>query len=709
MAEGTILILDDEQSVRDILATFLADFGCRTIGAETAEKALSLVNGEDSISVALVDIKLPGMTGLEFLDEVKKRSPDTEAIVMTSYASLDTAIAAIRKGAYDYLQKPFDDLDDVWETVKRALEKRDLLLRNRALLRDLADRNEALSAAVKRQNSLIDAGRAMSGIVGLSELLDFFIGLVAEELSADRASLMLLDEQKNELRIAASRGLRDEVVREIRVQVGEGIAGWVAKEGKPILVKDVNTDPRVNKAISSFLSASYISSPIVLSIPILLQEKVMGVINVTNRRSGGSFDEEDMAFLYGLAGQAAIAIERSSHTEELQSAYGRLKTAQKHLVEMERFKALGQMAAGVAHDFNNLLAGMLGNVEILKMKVGEDDLPRFREIETIERLTLSGAETVRRIQDFTRIRRDEPSGSVDLNGVVEDALNMTRTRWQTECEAKGIRIEIVRRMEKVPLISGNRHELAQVACNLIHNAVEAMPEGGTLTIRTACQDGTVVLEISDSGTGMSDEERAQVFEPFFTTKETGQGLGMSIVFGIVARHGGEIRVTSGVGAGTTVSLVLPAREIFPAHDGKRRGKRVMGSGPPARVMVVEDNEIVRSTFLQYLELMGHVPRGVASGGDAIAILEHENMDLLITDLAMPGMSGLQLVERIRKNLPMMPVILISGWAMQQDEPRIRLAGIDHVIQKPCTMEQFKEIVDKVLGSVKNRQDDSVPL
>src|SRR3990170_3059522 len=236
------------------------------------------------------------------------------------------------------------------------------------------------AAALKRQSSLIRAGLAMGGISTLPDLLDFFIGLVSEELGVERVSLMLLDDRKGQMRIYASRGLDAEVVDKVRLNVGEGIAGWVAKEGKPVLVKDVQTDPRVNRSLSSTHATSFISAPMVISIPILLQEKVLGVINVTNRRSGLSFDEEDMAYLYGLAGQAAMAIERTKQLEELQEAYESLKAAQKTLVDSERLRALGQLAAGVAHDFNNLLHGILGRTQLLALKLGdkEMDFPSLR-------------------------------------------------------------------------------------------------------------------------------------------------------------------------------------------------------------------------------------------------------------------------------------------------------------------------------------------
>jgi signal transduction histidine kinase len=700
MDSDLILIVDDEESVCDVLSNLFARMGCRTKAVFSAEEALSTLNGEKP-GVALLDIRLPGMNGLELLGELKKVSPDTEVIMITSYASTDTAIEAIRKEACDYLPKPFENLDVVWDTVRRAFAKRSLSQKNRQLLLDLENSNRDLSAALKRQKSLIDAGRGMGGIGSLPELLDFFVGVAADELEVDRVSLMLLDEETQEMWIVASRGLDEKVKKEVRKKVGDGIAGWVAREGKPVLVKDVVSDPRFKTFLHSTHATSFISAPIVLSIPILLREKVLGVINVTNSRSGQSFDEEDMAFLYSFAGQAAVAIERTRQYEELEQAYESLKTAQKSLVESERLNALGQMAAGVAHDFNNLLAGILGRVQLLQLKLkekGADQSELDSQLELIEKLALQGAATVRRIQEFSRIRKDAPTESVDVNSVVRNAVEVTRPRWKDESETRGIPVEIRLELGRIPNIRGSTNELSQVVTNLIFNALDAMPEGGELTLKTFLAESAIGLEVSDTGIGMSKEVKEKLFQPFFTTKGNGYGLGTSIVYGIVARHGGEIQVSSEEGGGTTFLLSLPVvngpSEVQPSE--KVAGVKKEG---PAKVLVVEDNDLNRDMFGRYLTEMGHDAVLAANGKEMLPILERESFDLVITDLSMPGISGWQVAEQVKKRSPNMPVILVSGWAIQQDDARLRESGVDFVLQKPCTLSDFQEMVDKALSSI----------
>jgi signal transduction histidine kinase len=259
------------------------------------------------------------------------------------------------------------------------------------------------------------------------------------------------------------------------------------REGKPILVKDVESDPRVRANLESTSAGSFISAPIVLSIPILIREKVLGVINVTNRRSGASFEEEDMAFLFSLSGQAAVAIERARQFEDLEDAYRTLKDAQKQLVESERLQAIGQIAAGVAHDFNNLLTGVLGQAELLKsdLKGSPPDMRgALKRAGLVATLAHPGAATVRRMQDFTRIRKDAPHEAVDLNSVVRTAVEITQGKWKDECLAKGVRVAVRVEPGAVPLTTGDESELTQVVGNLIFNAVEALEGGGEIVLAT---------------------------------------------------------------------------------------------------------------------------------------------------------------------------------------------------------------------------------
>ncbi len=667
--------------------------------AGSAESALELIDQTEP-GVALVDIVLPGMNGLQLLARLKERYPDLEVVMMTSHASVETAVNAIRHGALDYLQKPFQDLDEVCMTVGRAAEQRRLRVSNRELLLEQEVRTRELSGVVARLSSLIDAGKTMGECLSLEELLEYFIKVVVHELDVERASLMLVDDEESALRIAACRGIDEIDISNVRVPLGEGIAGSVASTGDALLVTDTKTDPRIEREAKSDLSSSFISAPIVLSIPIKTRKKVLGVINVTNQRSGQAFGEDDLAYLSGLAGQLAVAVERAGQYEELKRVYDAARAAQDQLVFTERLKAVGQMAAGVAHDFNNALSVILARTQFTLRDLGNPDVNLENvqmNLKTIKKIALQGAETIKRIQDYTRIRRDLPDEAADLNAVVRDAVEITRPKWKGECESVGKKIEIEFNLDQLPAVSGNVHELGQVVGNLIFNAVEAMPSGGRLSFRTYQEDGWVRLEVSDTGVGMSQDTQERLFEPFFTTKSDGHGLGTSIIYGIVARHGGEISFCSSLGEGTTFRLQLPAStgEIFAAE----RMESASAETRSVSILVVEDDSMVRETYEEALGTVGHEVVTCPSADVALEVFDKDRFDVVLTDLSMAGMTGLELAREIKKVSPETPVILISGWAVQQDEERIRESGVDLVLAKPCLIEDLLGAIDRAVRSV----------
>ena len=245
--------------------------------------------------------------------------------------------------------------------------------------------------------------------------------------------------------------------------------------------------------------------------------------------------------------------------EERTRALGELGAAQDQLVRTEKLRALGEMASGVAHDFNNLLASILGRAQLLLERVQDVKLRQWLKV--IERAAMDGARTVRRLQDFTGIRRDQPAVDVDLNQVVQQVLETTESAWrQDRRRSGGAEIEVVTDLaEGLPPVAGDPAELREAFTNLVLNAVDAMPKGGTLTLRTRAADGQVEVEVRDTGTGIPEHIREKIFDPFFTTKgPKGTGLGLSMAYGILQRHNGRITVESEEGHGTIFRLLFPA-------------------------------------------------------------------------------------------------------------------------------------------------------
>jgi signal transduction histidine kinase len=691
-----ILVVDDQESLREFLSDLFLANGWDVWSTATAEEALPHLQGKKP-TMAIVDLVLPGMSGLDLLAEIKRTLPKTEVILMTSHASLETAIEALDKGAYGYLRKPFEGPEEILRLLERAVEKRRLTEENERLQSDLEKRNAELTAANQRLASLIEAGRAMSAIYEIRELLDFFIEVVASELQVDRASLMLVDTQ-GEMRIVASRGIRDEVVQSVRVRLGEGISGWVAEKGKPILVKDVRSYPRLQDHDHvGYDSHSFISAPIVLSVPIKIQGKILGVINVTNKRSGQTFTDDDLAFLFSLAGQAAVAIEGAKHFEELKQAYETLRSKEQQIIASERLNALGQMAAGVAHDFNNLLNGILGRTQLLIQQVrAKNPIPPMEEeLKWIEQLAVEGGEIIKRIQEFTGLRKDTAFVSTDINQVIRNAVEMTRPKWRDQVEAEGRWVEIRYELGDLPTTSAAPHDLMQVFGNLIFNAVEAMPQGGKLILRTGVEGEQITIQIVDEGIGMTGETQKQIFEPFFTTKPKGKGLGLSIVYGIIGRHGGTIAVESEVGRGTTFTIRLPVVSLKPAVAPPPEPEETPAPAP-ARILLIEDNDQNRLLFQKILQQERHTVTAASTGQEGMDLFANGEFDLVITDLSMPGLSGLGVAEGVKKKSPKTPVILLSGWGIQQQDEEAKRRGIDLILSKPCTVKELTSAVAMIL-------------
>jgi len=690
-----ILIVDDEETIRHILVNVISWNDCEVREAGTAEDGLALLS-EFSPDVALLDIVMPGKSGLELLKDIKQLSPDTEVIMMTSHASAETALRAIREGAYTYLQKPFENLDEIWTTLQRALEKKNLTVKKRSLIQEHDERSREMESGI----ALIDAGLGGEDPSASADLLDYFMDMVTDELGVDNACILLLDEAAGELRTACRRtdGTRDPTVASVKP--GEGICGKVAVTGTPFRQSASPAAPEIGGGGQSTAGESFFRGPVAICVPIKSDRKILGVFAAGPRGSGEPYTEADVVHLAALGAQLAVAVEGARRANRLEKAYESLKATQEQLIRTERIKAVGQLAAGVAHDFNNILSVILGRAEMLHYDLQSESFARAKalsDLDNIIKASRQGAQAIKRIQDYTRIRKDQPSSPVDLNVAVRDAVEIAKPKWKQDAMSKGVRIAVELELAEVGQVIGNHLELTQVVENLIFNAVEAMPKGGVIKFRTSKQAESVILEVSDSGVGMSEETQKRLFEPFFTTKETGQGLGTSIVYGIIGRHNGRIAVESTVGAGTTFRITLPARVAGPEQSPQP----VTAAPPPSRngrVLLVDDDEPVRAAYLAAIASAGHDVTPVASGQQAVAQLETAKFDLVITDLSMPGMSGYQVASAVKLFDPSIRVILLSGWAVDPQSEQVRRSGIDAVLSKPCPTEELREAIQRALGA-----------
>ena len=357
----------------------------------------------------------------------------------------------------------------------------------------------------------------------------------------------------------------------------------------------------------------------------------------------------------------------------------------------DKLHALGELASGVAHDFNNILAAILGRAQLMKTFTSDERLQRNLDI--ITQAAMDGGNTIKRIQNFTRRRADRDFLVHDINRLVSDAVDITRTRWKDESELAGRRIDVKTGLSSEMLCAGDATELREVFINLILNAVDAMPGGGELSITTESEDESCVIRFKDTGEGMPEEVRSRVFDPFFTTKGVdGNGLGLSVSYGIVTRHNGRIEVESKVGAGTTFTIILPLVNELPEFEVIEPESRAVS---PARILVVDDESTVREILADILQSQGHSVMTADGGRRALSLLNENKFDIIFTDLGMPEMNGWEVAKFVKLMHPHMPVIMTTGWGEEIDPAKAALEGVDHVVAKPFQMTEILELVAQV--------------
>ncbi|MBI3624993.1 MAG: GAF domain-containing protein, partial [Candidatus Rokubacteria bacterium] len=371
-----------------------------------------------------------------------------------------------------------------------------------------------------------------------------------------------------------------------------------------------------------------------------------------------SADEVEAARLLGAL--VGIALENAQLYNDLRRSHEELQAAQEQLIQSEKTRALGEMAAGIAHEFNNILAIIVGKTQLMRERGPEASLRE--DLGVVEEAAWRAADTVRRLQRFALTRMEEKPSLLDLNRLIEDAVTLTRPRWKDEAEARGIRIEVVTDLEETPPVLGNPADLREVVTNLILNALDAMPNGGRLVLSTRNRQDAVELIVTDTGVGMPQEVRRRVFEPFFTTRSPQRsGLGLSVVHGIVARHKGTIEIESQEGRGTTCQLRLPTGSVIGAAVAPvpaPPSPRAPGGAP---ILVIEDEDHLRRTLVEILTTAGHSVEASRDGLEGLARFQRGRFDLVMTDLSMPECSGLEVATALKKMNPTTPVVLMTGW------------------------------------------------
>jgi len=444
--------------------------------------------------------------------------------------------------------------------------------------------------------------------------------------------------------------------------------------------------------------------------PLLVESRVFGVL-VAARREVDSFSSTDCEFLRQLSEHVALAAHQAQLYGELQRAYDDLRQSQQAILQQERLRALGEMASGIAHDINNAISpAALYTESLLEREPGLSERARSC-LTTIQTAIEDVAETVSRMREFYRPRETEMVLSrVACNRVLEQVINLTRARWSDLPQQRGVVIKLQTELtEDLPQIMGSEVELRDALTNLIFNAVDAMPDGGTLTLRTRLLgSGTrggedaarqVHVEVADTGNGMDEETRRRCLEPFYTTKgERGTGLGLAMVYGMVQRHSAELDIDSAVGRGTTVRLCFAAADALAVPLAA--GTLLQPAVRRLRILLVDDDPMLIKSLRDILEQDGHVVT-VAEGGQpgieafAAALAHGTPFSLVITDLGMPYVDGRKVATSVKAASAHTPVILLTGWGRRLLAENDIPAHVDRVLSKPPRLGELRAALAKL--------------
>ena len=515
--KAKILVIDDEQGIRDMLAYALLQQGYEIVTISSGEEGIKRVR-EEKFDVVISDIKMPGIDGITVLGEIKKINSEIEVIMATGYGTMETVVESLRKGAFDYVNKPFN-IDEVIIVIERALEK----------------------TRFRETILLYEISKAIFSTINLDELLKIIIDSTMKVLKADDASLMLFDDTEK-LFIAISYGLSEEIQKNTRLALGERVAGWVAENKQPIVLIDGLENDKRFKDIEH---RENIKSSIVL--PLIGKEKILGVLNINRINISEHFTENDLQ-------RANIFVSLVSLSLENANLYKKIQMVQEQYIRQAKLASIGELASGLAHEVGNPLQTILGNVDLLLMDNKSEELLAIKDA------SLRTKNIIENLLDFSR-QKEMKFAVADVNNLIDKTFLL----YGKQLELKNIRI--VKNYQKdLPNIRLSPSHIEQIFLNLIINAQNAMPEGGTIIVTTATkpEDSThVIISFKDTGIGISKENKVRIFEPFFTTHKNGTGLGLSVSYGIIKQHNGEISVQSeGKDKGAEFIIKLPIKSTL---------------------------------------------------------------------------------------------------------------------------------------------------
>ena len=572
------------------------------------------------------------------------------------------------------------------------------------LFNDITEQKKAegkLQAQLERLGLLQQITRAIGERQDLKSIVLVAIRTLEERLPLDFGCLCLYEPADKRLTVSGL-GLRS---RELAVELALTEQSQIAVDENGLarcIRGQLVYEPDVNQVFFPFpqrLAKAGLRS--VVAAPLLVENQIFGVL-IAARREPHGFGSGECEFLRQLSEHVALAAHQAQLYGALQTAYEDLRQTREAVMQQERLRALGQMASGIAHDINNAISPVALYTDSLLEREPSLSAQGRDHLEIIRRAIHDVATTVARMREFYRKPESQLSlAPVQLNELVPQVVDLTRARWSDMPQQRGSVIQLRAELaDHAPVIMGVESEIREALTNLIFNAVDAMPEGGTLTLRTMVvanaseRPRQVQLTVSDTGAGMDEEARRRCLEPFFTTKgERGTGLGLAMVYGMVQRHGARIDIESAVGLGTSMhlSFTVPAGETEVAAESQK----VHAVPTNLRILIVDDDPVLLKSLHETLEADGHsvvTASGGQAGIDAFLAghTQDDRFDAVITDLGMPYVDGRQVSTAVKTKSPETLVIMLTGWGQRFVADGGTPLHVDTVLSKPPKLRELRQ-------------------
>ncbi|WP_024336791.1 ATP-binding protein [Desulfotignum balticum] len=553
----------------------------------------------------------------------------------------------------------------------------------------------------------LQVGFVINSTIDLEEVLNLIMKYANIVTDAVASTLMLLDEKTGELVFSVPTGPNAEHLKDVRIPPGAGVAGWVAEKQTYLLVPDTRKDARFYPRIDDMTGMETRS---LLCVPMKSKRKLIGVLEVMNKKDNSFFTEDDALILSVFSHHAAIAIENAMLFNSMKNRLEREKMIEQKMAESARLQAIGTLAGGIAHDFNNILSAIMGYTELARMD--SDKLSRpYANLTKILAASERARDLIHQILAFSRQVEVAKPRPVQVNIIVKEALKLLQASFPKT-------IRMVEDLSCSSTIMGDATQIHQVVMNLCTNAAQAMKEkqNGVLTVKlepvtllSPCEKNQTVLpsgsylklEVADTGNGMPSHVMERIFEPFFTTKPKGQGTGMglSVVHGIVKKHGGDIQVQTTPGEGSIFRVFFPVAQQGgqPAVEKKNPQKLPRGT---EHILVVDDDIMLLDVTKRGLNSLGYHVTIETSSLEAIRKFKAhpDEYDLVITDMSMPEMDGDEMCLAMRAIRSDIPMIMCTGFSAQMSENVAQKKGFEAFLMKPVQLGDLARVVRRILDT-----------